>query len=121
MKKTPEELLEIVVRAADQLRAQDITVIDMRGISVLADYSVITHASNDRLINAIANNVVQEVQKLGLEVGNIEGKQGGNWTLIDLGDIIFHVFDEEERSHYKLESLWTEAPNVDISEWIVEE
>lgn len=121
MSKTPEELLEAVVKAADKLRAQDIVVIDMRGISVLTDYNVIAHASNARLINAIANSVVQEAEKLGIEVRNIEGKQGGNWTLIDLGDVIFHVFDEDERSHYKLESLWTEAPTVDVSKWIVEE
>lgn len=121
MTKTPEELLEIVVRAADALRAKDIIAIDMRGLSILTDFNVITHASNTRLINAIADAVVKAAEEAGVNVRNIEGKQGGNWTLIDLGDVIFHVFDEDERSHYKLESLWTEAPTVDISNWIVEE
>lgn len=121
MTKNPEELLELVVRTADQLRAEDIIAIDMRGISVLTDFNVITHASNERLINAIADNVVSEAEKAGIEVRNIEGKQGGNWTLVDLGDVIFHIFDEDERNHYRLESLWTEAPTVDLSQWIVEE
>lgn len=121
MTKTPEELLEVVVRAADNLRAQDIIAVDMRGISVLTDFNVITHASNSRLINAIAEAVVDAAEKAGVHAKNIEGKQGGNWTLIDLGDVIFHVFDEDERSHYKLEKLWAEAPTVDVSNWIVEE
>lgn len=120
MIKTPEELLELVVRTADDRKAQDIIAIDMRGLSIITDFNVITHASNSRLINAIAESVVAEAEKAGVEVLNIEGKQGGNWVLIDLGDVVFHVFDEEERSHYQLEKLWTEAGNVDISQWIVE-
>lgn len=120
MGKTPEELLELVVKTADDRQAKDIIAIDMRGISILADYNVISHASNKRLINAIADSMVEAATKAGIEVKNIEGKQSGNWVLIDLGDVIFHVFDEEERNHYKLESLWTEAPTVDITDWITE-
>lgn len=120
MGKTPEELLEIVVKTADDRQAKDIIAIDMKGISILADYNVISHASNKRLINAIAESVVEAAAKAGIEVKSIEGKQNGSWVLIDLGDVIFHVFDEEERSHYQLESLWTEAPTVDITEWVTE-
>lgn len=118
--RTPEVLLENVVRAADDKMAKDMIVLDMKGISILSDYNVITHASNNRLINAIAEAVVEAGEKSGYPIKNIEGKQGGNWILIDLGDVIFHVFDEDERDHYKLESLWTEAPTVDISDWITE-
>lgn len=120
MTKTPEELLELVVRTADDLKAQDIIAIDMRGLSIVTDFNVVTHASNSRLINAIAENVVNEAEKAGVNVLNIEGKQGGNWVLIDLGDVVVHIFDEEERSHYQLEKLWAEAENVDVSQWIVE-
>ena len=120
MSKTPEELLELVVRTADDRQAKDIIAIDVRGVSILADYNVIAHASNTRLMNAITETVVDEAQKAGVTVKNIEGKQGGSWILVDLGDVIFHIFDEEERSHYKLESLWTDAPTVDITDWIVE-
>jgi len=120
MGNTPEELLELVVRTADDRQAKDIIPIDMRGISVLTDYNVISHASNKRLINAIADSIVEAATKAGIEVKSIEGKQNGDWVLIDLGDVIFHVFDEEERSHYRLESLWTEAPTVDITDWVNE-
>lgn len=121
MTKTPEEVLELVVRTADDRRAKDILAIDMKEISVMSDYNVITHASNSRLINAIAESIVEEAQKAGIEVRNIEGKQAGNWVLIDLGSVILHVFDEDERSHYNLEGLWTEGPLVDISDWLIEE
>ena len=120
MGNTPEELLALVVRTADDRQAKDIIPIDMRGISVLTDYNVISHASNKRLINAIADSIVEAATKAGIEVKSIEGKQNGDWVLIDLGDVIFHVFDEEERSHYRLESLWTEAPTVDITDWVNE-
>ena len=120
MGNTPEELLELVVRTADDRQAKDIIPIDMRGISVLTDYNVISHASNKRLINAIADSIVEAATKAGIEVKSIEGKQNGDWVLIDLGDVIFHVFDEEERSHYRLESLWTEVPTVDITDWVNE-
>lgn len=123
MAKTPEELVEIVVRTADDRRAKDIMAIDMKEISVMSDYNVITHASNSRLINAIAEAVVAEAQKAGVNPNNInvEGKQAGSWVLIDLGSVILHVFDEDERSHYNLEGLWTEGQLVDISDWITEE
>ena len=120
MTKTPEELLELVVRTADDRQAKDIVAIDMRGLSIVTDFNVITHASNSRLVSAIADSVVDAAEKAGVNVMSIEGKQDGNWVLIDLGDVVFHVFDEEERSHYRLENLWEEAENVDVSNWIVE-
>lgn len=120
MTMTPEELLKFVVKTADDRQAQDIMALDMKGLSVMSDYNVVTHASNSRLIKAIGNSMVEEAEKTGIEVTNIEGKQGGSWVLIDLGAVIFHVFDQEEREHYNLESLWTEAESVDISEWITD-
>lgn len=120
MTKTPEELLELVVRTADDRQAKDLIAIDMKGLSLMADYSVISHASNTRLISAIAESVAEVAEKEGYTVKNVEGKQAGSWVLIDLGDVIFHVFDEGERTHYNLEGLWAEAPSVDISEWIVD-
>lgn len=120
MGKTPEALLESVIRAADDKQAKDIIVLDMKELSIMSDYNVIMHASNSRLINAIADTVVDAGEKIGYVAKSIEGKQAGNWVLIDLGSVIVHVFDEEERSRYQLEGLWAEAPNVDITNWITE-
>ena len=118
MTKTPEKLLELVVKTADDRQARDIIALDMKGLSVMSDYNVIAHAPNNRLINAIADSVVEAAEKTGFTPKSIEGKQRGNWVLIDLGDVIFHIFDEEERAHYNLEGLWTEAQNVDLTDWI---
>lgn len=121
MTMTPEELLELVVETADDRQAQEIIALDMEGLSVMSDYNVVAHASNNRLIKAIAESVVEAAEDAGAEANSIEGKQSGSWVLIDLGAVIFHVFNQEEREHYNLESLWTEAPSVDISDWITEE
>lgn len=116
----PEELLENIVKAADSKRAQDIIALDMRGISIMSDYNVITHASNSRLIKAIADAVLEVGKESGYEATSIEGTQAGNWLLIDLGAVIVHIFSEEERNHYQLEGLWSEAEQVDLSGWLVD-
>lgn len=121
MGKTPEELVESIVKAIDDKRAQDIVVLDMKGISIMSDYNIITHASNSRLINAIADAVVETGRENGYEVDSIEGKQAGNWLLVDLGSVIVHIFSPEERNHYQLEGLWSEAKNVNVTEWLVAE
>lgn len=121
MGKTPEELVESIVKAIDDKRAQDIVVLDMKGISIMSDYNIITHASNSRLINAIADAVVETGRENGYEVDSIEGKQAGNWLLVDLGSVIVHIFTPEERNHYQLEGLWSEAKNVNVTEWLVAE
>lgn len=120
MEKTPEELLESVVKAADGKRAEDIVALDMKGISIMSDYNVITHASNNRLINAIADAVVEAGVQNGYEARDIEGKKTGNWVLVDLGSVIVHIFSEEERDHYQLEGLWSEAENIELADWLVD-
>lgn len=120
MGKTTKELLESVVRAADGKRAQDIIVLDMHGVSIMSDYNVIMHASNNRLINAIADAVVEAGIENDYEAYNIEGKKTGNWLLVDLGPIIVHIFSEDERAHYQLEGLWSDAKNVDVTDWLVD-
>lgn len=120
MVKTTEKLLESVVKAADSKRAEDIVVLDMKGISIMSDYNVIMHASNNRLINAIADAVVETGLENGYETYNIEGQKNGNWLLVDLGSVIVHIFSEEERSHYQLEGLWSEAKNVDVTDWLID-
>jgi ribosome-associated protein len=118
MTKTAEEVLELVVKAADDKRAVDILALDMKGISLLSDYNVVMHGNSDRQIGAIAQGIIGTAQEAGVEVRRIEGKDSAKWILIDLGDVIAHVFNEEERDFFKLESLWTEAADVDITKWI---
>ncbi|MER2063463.1 MAG: ribosome silencing factor [Alkalibacterium sp.] len=118
MTKQPLETLEYVVKAADSKQAKDIVALDMTNVSLLADYFVILHANNDRQLNAIAQSILDEASKHGQDIRRIEGREEAKWILIDLGDVIIHLFNEEEREFYKLERLWSDAEYVDIEEWL---
>lgn len=107
------------MKAADSKHAEDILALDVREISLLADYFVICSANSERQINAIIDEVLEQEEKNGVEVKRIEGKDGAAWVLIDLGDVIVHVFSNNERAFYNLEKLWSDAPLVDISQWVV--
>lgn len=118
MTKTAMDILELVVKAGDDRRAKDILALDMQGLSLLTDYNVIMHGNSDRQVGAIAQGIIDEAEKKAIEVRRIEGKDSANWILIDLGDVIVHVFSQEDRDFFQLESLWTEASDVDIASWL---
>ena len=115
-----KELLKVVVEAADSKRAEDIVALAVQGISLLADYFVIMQANSERQVKAIADIIEEKVEEAGFEVRNVEGKDGANWILLDLGDVVVHVFKTETRQFYNLEKLWSDAPLADIDDWIKE-
>ncbi|MCM3114901.1 ribosome silencing factor [Neobacillus sp. MER 74] len=108
------ELLKIAVKAADDKRAEDILALNMKGISLIADYFIICHGNSDKQVQAIAREIKEKAQEQGCEVKRIEGFDEARWVLIDLGDVVAHVFHRDERSYYKLERLWGDAPMEDI-------
>ncbi|MEH7303896.1 ribosome silencing factor [Neobacillus drentensis] len=108
------ELLKIAVKAADDKRAEDILALNMKGISLIADYFIICHGNSDKQVQAIAREMKEKAQELGYEVKRMEGFDEARWILIDLGDVVAHVFHRDERSYYKLERLWGDAPLEDI-------
>ena len=118
MTQSSKKVLEYVVKAADSKMAEDIVALDMRNVSLLADYFVVLHANNDRQLNAIAQSILEAADKNEQEVRQVEGKDDAKWILIDLGDVIVHLFNQEEREFYKLERLWSDAEQVDIREWL---
>lgn len=81
----------------------------------MADYFVICHGNSDKQVLAIADEIVSEAQKAGIDMKRVEGRDSAKWILIDLHDVIVHVFYGEERSFYNLEKLWRDAPLVDIT------
>ena len=109
-----QELLKIAVKAADDKRAEDILALNMKGISLIADYFIICHGNSDKQVQAIAREMKEKAQEKGYDVKRIEGFDEARWVLIDLGDVVAHVFHREERSYYNLERLWGDAPIEDI-------
>lgn len=110
-----EEILQAAVKAGDDKRAENIVALDMRNVSLLADYFVIMDASSERQVVAIVEEIEKQVEALGID-GHVEGKKGSKWILIDFKDVVVHVFLKEEREFYNLEKLWSDAPMVDIHE-----
>ncbi|MGE6259476.1 ribosome silencing factor [Heyndrickxia sporothermodurans] len=109
------QLLVAAVKAADDKRAEDIVVLNMKGISLIADYFLICHGNSDKQVQAIANELKDKAVELGSDVKRMEGFDEGKWVLIDLGDVIAHVFHRDERGYYNLERLWGDAPIEDVS------
>lgn len=115
-----EEILEVVVKAADDKLAEDIMVLDVRGLTSLGDYFVVMNGRNERQMGAIIDGIVEAAHKNKIDIKNQEGKDSGSWTLLDLTDVIVHVFSSSDRSYYNLEKLWSDAPLVDISGMVSE-
>lgn len=109
-------LLEAAYHAVDEKNAADIVVLNMEGISVMADHFIICHGNSERQVQAIAREVVDEASEFGIDVKRIEGLETGRWVLADLGDVVVHVFHRDEREHYNLEKLWGDAPILNMEE-----
>ncbi|KRL41606.1 MULTISPECIES: ribosome silencing factor [Lacticaseibacillus] len=114
------QLLETIVKAADDKRAEDIVALDMEGVSLLADYFVIMNGNSERQVQAIVDGVEDAVMAAGGNQPRIEGKKGSRWMLMDFNDIVVHVFVPEEREFYNLEKLWSDAPLVDVQQWVTD-
>lgn len=111
-------ILEIAVKAAENKRAEEMTALDMTKVSLMADYFLIMEANSNRQVQAIADEITDQMAANGVAIRDVEGKNNAEWILIDLGDVVVHVFQKEQRSHYNLEKLWSDAPEVDLGQWV---
>ncbi|MCK8638534.1 ribosome silencing factor [Fructobacillus fructosus] len=111
-------LLHTVLQAIDDKRGENITALDMQGVSLLADYFVLASAGSTRQVQAIAREVKEAVVEAGYPIDHIEGFEQAYWVVLDLGDVIVHIFDEESRDFYHLDKLWYDAKSIDIDQYV---
>lgn len=111
-----EDLLTLVEKTLDEKQAAHITVIDMRKVSPFSDYYVICTARNVRHANALCDFVEQAVSEKGYEIRTKEGDKNSTWILLDLNEVVVHIFTEETRSQYRLEALWADQPQMEYSD-----
>lgn len=111
-----KKMASIACKALDDKKGEDIRVIDISEVSVLADYFIIANGNSDSQVRALVDNVEEELAKAGFEVRQREGYGLGNWVLLDFGDIIVHVFDKENRLFYDLERIWKDGKTVPVEE-----
>ncbi len=109
------------VKALDAKFGRDIQVLDLRGLTLIADYFVIATGGSALNIQAICDHVEQEMEKSGIHRLTKEGYDTASWVLLSYEDVIIHIFQSEPREFYKLEHIWRDAPNVDISDLLVKE
>lgn len=114
MMEQPKEMARIAYHALADKKGEDIKIIDIGGVSVLADYFLIASGSNESQIRAMVDNVEEELLKAGYPVKQREGYGTGSWVLMDFGDIIVHVFDKENRLFYDLERIWRDGKTIEI-------
>ena len=104
-----KEMVRLAIQSLEDKKGEDIRIIDIREVSVLADYFIIASGSNANQVQAMTDNVEEVLGKAGYEPRQIEGYRSANWILMDYGDIIVHVFCREDRLFYDLERIWRDG------------
>lgn len=104
------KLQKIVVSALEDIKGKDIEVINTSKLTSMFDRLVIATGDSNRQVKALAQNVVEKVKEAGGEIISTEGEDGGEWVLVDIGDIVVHVMQPAVRTHYNLEELWQVTP-----------
>ena len=107
-----QNLAEEIGRLIDSKKGDDIVILDLRGISSVADYFVIASGNSDRQVVAIADHVEDELAKHGIYSKYKDGMKTGRWVVMDYHDILVHIFNKEERDYYNLEGLWNDAKKI---------
>lgn len=108
----PNEIVNIAVASLEEKKAERTRVIDIHLISSLADYFIITNGSNQNQMQAMVDQVTENLEKQGCTPKHIEGNSSSNWILMDYGDVVIHVFDRESRSFYDLEHIWKDGIEI---------
>ena len=115
---TEKMMAQIACKAIDDKKGQDIKIIDIHNVSVIADYFVIASGTNSNQVQEIVDNVEEQLGRAGFEAKQIEGNRNSSWILMDYGDVIVHVFDEENRLFYDLERIWRDGKVLEMDAFL---
>ncbi|TCS83782.1 ribosome silencing factor [Tepidibacillus fermentans] len=119
MEQSILDIAKLAAKIASDKKAKDVVVLEIKGLSVIADYFVICSGNSETQVQAIANEIKDKMEEQQIEVKGWEGMDQARWVLIDLGDVVVHVFHKDEREFYNLERLWRDAPVIEV-EGVVE-
>lgn len=109
------KMTQIAIAALEDKKAEDICIIDISEVSVLADYFLIASGNNKNQVQALIDSVEEQLGRAGFSPKSVEGYQTGNWILMDYGDLIVHVFDKQNRLFYDLERIWRDGKQIDAA------
>lgn len=108
-----KEIVKIAVAAIKDKKGEDIRIIDISHVTVIADYFIIVSGNNANQVQAIVDNVDEQLHKAGYEEHRVEGYNTASWILMDYNDVIIHVFSKEDRLFYDLERIWRDGIEID--------
>jgi ribosome-associated protein len=112
------DLLKKVIPLIDDVRVKDIVIYDMKDVTPLYDYAVICTASSNRQVSATIEHLKDGAIKHKFDIRNVEGASGGVWVLVDLQQVIVHIFTQEERDRYALDRLFSSMPQIDVERFL---
>ena len=112
-----KEMTRLAIQALEDKKGNDIQIIDIHEVSVIADYFIIASGSNPNQVKALADNVEETLGRAGYEPRQTEGYSTAAWILMDYNDIIVHIFSEEDRSFYDIERIWRDGSVVDAADF----
>jgi ribosome-associated protein len=108
-------LSELIVDALDDVKGQDVVCLDVHDMTTVTDYMIVASGTSNRHVQALVDKVADEAKKAGHPPIGVEGEEGGEWVLLDLGDALVHVMLPKVREFYNLEKLWSLGPASDAA------
>jgi ribosome-associated protein len=108
----PSQLRKLILDALEDAKAREVVVLDVRKVAMFTDYMIIASGTSNRHVVAVADNVIEQLGEHRRKPSGVEGMEGGDWVLIDFGDVVVHVMRAQTRDFYNLEKLWSEARRV---------
>ena len=106
--------LKAIIEAVSEKKAKDTEILQLTGLTIMTDYFVICSGESTTQVRTIVDHVEEQLRKAGIKPSGIEGYSNSRWVLMDYGDVIVHVFEEETRQYYEIEKLWIDAPRIEV-------